>query len=99
MKRMIPFLLALIVAMSFASCKASQQPKSEILKAWTGDFSEETLTKTIKKYKRNISPLSQKAKIRFRKYPLKQILKYHPVRFHGCPRWMMRTSMWNEKDI
>ena len=57
MKRMLPFLLALIVAMSLASCKASQQPKSEILKAWTGDFSEETLTKTIKKYKRNYQPI------------------------------------------
>ena len=56
MKKLIAFVLALISTLPLAACKTPSTGSNQaphVLKAWTGDFSEEKLLDAINKYQSN----------------------------------------------
>lgn len=54
MKRLIAFVLAFTILMLLVGCQDTQsQNKPNVMKAWSGEFSDETLKSAIKEYQNN----------------------------------------------
>ena len=57
-KRIVTFIMILCCILSCTSCAASKSPDKHILKAWTGDFSQDKWKEAIITYKAEYTPFS-----------------------------------------
>ena len=53
MKKLIALVLALVCMLGLVGCQENQPENTDVLKAWSGEFSEEKLKSTINVYQRN----------------------------------------------